>query len=77
MDKEATSPLSDNNRTNGYLQQLKQLKAVATEYCITHVEQDSITIIAPHGGNIEPHTSEIAALIAADTHNLFCFNGLN
>ena len=55
----------------------KQLKAVETEYCITHVDRGSdITIIAPHGGNIEPHTSEIAALIAADTHNLFCFNGL-
>ncbi len=55
----------------------KQLKAVETEYHITHLDRGSdITIIAPHGGNIEPHTSEIAALIAADTHNLFCFNGL-
>ena len=35
-----------------------------------------ITIIAPHGGLIEPHTSEIACLIAADDFNLFCFNGL-
>lgn len=55
----------------------KQLKAVETEYCITHVDRGSdITIIAPHGGNIEPHTSEIAGLIAAERHNLFCFNGL-
>ncbi len=55
----------------------RELKAVETEYCITHVDRGSdVTIIAPHGGNIEPHTSEIAALIAADNHNLFCFNGL-
>ena len=31
--------------------------------------------MAPHGGNIEPHTSEIARLIAGDRFNLFCFNG--
>lgn len=35
-----------------------------------------VTIIAPHGGRIEPHTSEIASLIAADRFNIFCFNGL-
>ncbi len=55
----------------------RQLKAVETEYSITHVDRGSdITIIAPHGGRIEPHTTEIAGLIAADRHNLFCFNGL-
>jgi len=35
-----------------------------------------ITILAPHGGNIEPHTSEITRLIAGDQYNYFCFNGL-
>lgn len=34
-----------------------------------------VSIIAPHGGRIEPNTSEIAALIAADRFNLFCFRG--
>ena len=32
--------------------------------------------MAPHGGNIEPHTSEIARLIAGDRFNLYCFNGM-
>lgn len=55
----------------------RQLKTVETEYAVEHRDRGSdITIIAPHGGNIEPHTSEIAALIAGDTYNLFCFNGL-
>ncbi len=55
----------------------RQLKAVETQYAVEHKDRGSdITIIAPHGGNIEPHTSEIAALIAGDTYNLFCFNGL-
>jgi phage replication-related protein YjqB (UPF0714/DUF867 family) len=36
----------------------------------------AITILAPHGGNIEPHTSEITRLIAGDKYNFFCFNGL-
>lgn len=35
-----------------------------------------VTIIAPHGGRIEPHTSEVAAIIAGDHYNLFCFDGL-
>lgn len=35
-----------------------------------------VTVIAPHGGRIEPNTTEIALLIAADDYNLFCFNGL-
>lgn len=35
-----------------------------------------VTILAPHGGRIEPNTSEVAALIAGDHYNLFCFNGL-
>ncbi|MBE0583253.1 MAG: poly-gamma-glutamate hydrolase family protein, partial [Desulfofustis sp.] len=33
------------------------------------------TILAPHGGGIEPHTSEIARLIAGDEYNYFLFNG--
>jgi len=55
----------------------KDLKAAELNYCIEFKDRNShITILAPHGGNIEPHTSEIATLIAADKYNLFCFNGL-
>jgi len=35
-----------------------------------------VAIVAPHGGNIEPGTSQIAALIAADKFSLYCFEGL-
>lgn len=33
------------------------------------------TILAPHGGGIEPHTSDIARLIAGLEYNYFLFNG--
>ena len=32
-----------------------------------------VAIIAPHGGNIEPRTSEVARAIVGDTYNLYCF----
>ncbi len=35
-----------------------------------------ILIMAPHGGRIEPKTSEIAIAIAGKTFNLYCFEGL-
>jgi phage replication-related protein YjqB (UPF0714/DUF867 family) len=36
----------------------------------------SVAIIAPHGGWIEPGTSEIAAAVAGGDYNLYCFEGL-
>lgn len=36
----------------------------------------NISIIAPHGGLIEPKTSLIAKLIANDTFNYYCFEGI-
>ena len=35
-----------------------------------------ITIIAPHGGKIEPGTSDIAKRIAAEGFNYYCFEGI-
>ncbi len=35
-----------------------------------------ITIIAPHGGKIEPGTSHIARKIAAERFNYYCFEGI-
>ena len=35
-----------------------------------------VTIIAPHGGYIEPPTSALAVAIAAADHNAYCFDGL-
>jgi len=36
----------------------------------------AVTIVAPHGGRIEPGTSEIARLIAARDYNCYCFRGI-
>jgi phage replication-related protein YjqB (UPF0714/DUF867 family) len=36
-----------------------------------------VTILAPHGGFIEPGSSVLARAIAASEHNLFDFQGLN
>lgn len=43
-----------------------------------HVDERAspFAIVAPHGGLIEPGTSEIAAAIAADRFSLYCFEGL-
>ena len=38
--------------------------------------QSGVLVIAPHGGEIEVGTSELAASIAGDEHNLYCFEGL-
>lgn len=35
-----------------------------------------ITIIAPHGGKIEPKTSDIARMIAGKRYNYYCFEGI-
>lgn len=43
--------------------------------CVTD-RASPVGILAPHGGYIEPHTSEIAAAIAGDTFSLYCFEGL-
>jgi phage replication-related protein YjqB (UPF0714/DUF867 family) len=43
-----------------------------------HVDERAspFAIVAPHGGLIEPGTSEISAAIAADRFSLYCFEGL-
>lgn len=35
-----------------------------------------ITIVAPHGGRIEPNTSAIAVKTAGDHYNYYCFEGI-
>jgi phage replication-related protein YjqB (UPF0714/DUF867 family) len=41
-----------------------------------HVPQSDVLIVAPHGGGIEPGTSGLATMIAAEEYNLYCFEGL-
>jgi phage replication-related protein YjqB (UPF0714/DUF867 family) len=46
------------------------------DYRICLIDRASpIAIIAPHGGEIEPGTSQISASIAADKFSLYCFEG--
>ena len=35
-----------------------------------------VTIMAPHGGKIEPRTSDLARRIAGENYNLYCFEGI-
>lgn len=58
-------------------EQLKEREQEGTHYRISHQWRAShIAIVAPHGGSIEPVTSEVAAAIAGDELNLYCFEGL-
>jgi phage replication-related protein YjqB (UPF0714/DUF867 family) len=53
-----------------------ELRQCESEFTIEVRDRGAdITIIAPHGGRIEPQTSDIARLIAGDDCNLYCFNG--
>ncbi len=58
----------------------RELAACETEgvhFRIRVIDRASpIVIVAPHGGNIEPGTSQTAALIAAERFSLYCFEGL-
>lgn len=54
----------------------KDLKQCENDFVLDICDRRSnVTILAPHGGLIEPHTTEIARLIAGDNYNCFCFNG--
>lgn len=37
--------------------------------------QSPVLIMAPHGGGIEPGTSELAKAVAGMTHSFYCFEG--
>lgn len=57
--------------------ELRRSELEGVDFRIVCLDRDSQTaIIAPHGGLIEPGTSEVAARIAGDMHRLYCFEGL-
>lgn len=57
--------------------QLAAAERYGVDFRICVVRRDSpVAVIAPHGGKIEPGTSELACAIAAENHNLYCFEGL-
>lgn len=58
-------------------QEIASAKIEGVDYKITVKNRNSaIVILAPHGGDIEPGTSEIAATIAGDDLSLYDFQGL-
>jgi len=55
---------------------LKQAEREGVDFDIVCRHKPSpVAVIAPHGGEIEPGTSEIAAAIAGDEFNFYCFEG--
>ncbi|MFB2566878.1 poly-gamma-glutamate hydrolase family protein [Rhizobium sp. IMFF44] len=57
---------------------LREHETESVDYRI-HIEDRSsnVAVIAPHGGFIEPATSEIALAIADERFSLYCFEGLD
>ena len=56
---------------------LRAAERAGVDYRIVLCRRDSpVGVIAPHGGTIEPGTSEIAAAIAGEDFSLYCFEGL-
>ena len=57
--------------------ELAAQERAGVDYRIRVVSRNSpVAIIAPHGGRIEPGTSEIAALLAGEEFSLYCFERL-
>lgn len=55
---------------------LAQAETHGEDYCIRVAERGStVAVIAPHGGGIEPGTSEIAEAIAGDDLSFYAFEG--
>lgn len=54
---------------------LGEREGIDFRVCVTS-RNSSIAIIAPHGGWIEPGTSQIAAAMAGEAYHLYCFEGL-
>jgi phage replication-related protein YjqB (UPF0714/DUF867 family) len=57
--------------------ELRHREREGVDFSIHVISRETpVAIIAPHGGMIEPGTSEIAAAIAGEDYGLYCFDGL-
>jgi phage replication-related protein YjqB (UPF0714/DUF867 family) len=57
--------------------QINRSEREGHSYQIISIQRSSgLVILAPHGGGIEPGTSELAKAIAGDSFSLYCFEGL-
>ena len=54
--------------------ELQESEREGLDYAVMERSGSSeLTVLAPHGGGIEPGTSEIADVIAGQEHRLYCF----
>ena len=61
----------------GSFDELRRAEREGVDFRIRVIRREaSVAIIGPHGGWIEPGTSEIAEAIADDDYSLYCFEGL-
>jgi len=57
--------------------ELQRHETLDKDYTLALCDAGSrVTIIAPHGGKIEPRTSDLARRIAGDNYNFYCFEGI-
>jgi phage replication-related protein YjqB (UPF0714/DUF867 family) len=58
--------------------ELVENESMGTDFNVTVLPRkcSSIAVIAPHGGNIEPRTAEVARQIAGEEFNLYLFEGI-
>lgn len=61
----------------GSFAELAQRELIDRDWRVQIVARDSpLLILAPHGGSIEPGTSEIARATAGEDLSLYCFEGI-
>ena len=63
-------------RYHAFAELIKHEQAGKDYRQIVRVRESAIAVLAPHGGGIEPGTSELAEAIAGDELSLYCFEGL-
>ena len=57
--------------------ELEKNEVEGKDYCISHREgKTGIVVMAPHAGDIEPATGELADAIAGNEHSFYAFWGL-
>lgn len=65
-----------NDRYSSF-KELQRHESLDKDYTLALQDAGSrVTIIAPHGGKIEPRTSELAKRIAGNNYNFYCFEGI-
>ena len=63
--------------TYSSFEELQDHETLDEDYTLSLRDAGSrVTIIAPHGGKIEPRTSDLARRIAGENYNFYCFEGI-